>query len=53
MLTVLGGAVLSMLETDAVVMKKCQMAPVLAIAVQVLDMIRVGLQIEVIATETK
>ena len=38
-LTVLGGAVLSMLETDAVVMKKCPLTPVLAIAVQVLGMV--------------
>ena len=53
MLTVLGGAVLSMLETSAVVMKKCPLAPVLAIAVQVLGMVWVGLQIEAVATETK
>ena len=38
-LTVVGGAVLSMLDTGAVVMKKCPLAPVSAIAVQVLGII--------------
>ena len=52
-LTVLGGAVLLMLETSAVVMKKCPLAPVSAIAVQVLGMVWVGLQIEAVATETE
>ena len=52
-LTVLGGAVLLMLETSAVFMKKCPLAPVLAIAAQVLGIVWVGLQIEVVATETK
>ena len=51
--TVLGGAVLLMLETSAVVMKMRPLAPVLDIAVQVLGMVWVGLHIEVVATETK
>ena len=38
-LTVLGDAVFSMLETDAVVVKKCPLAPMLAIAVQVLGVV--------------
>ena len=48
-LTVMGGAVLSMLDTGATVMKKCPLAPVLAIAVHVLGMV----WIEAVATETK
>ena len=52
-LTVMGGAVLSMIDTGAVVMKKCPLAPVPAIAVQVLGMVWVGLQIEAVATEAK
>ena len=38
-LTVIGGAVLSILETDAVVVKKSPLASVSAIAVQVLGMV--------------
>jgi len=39
MLTVIVGAVLLMLDTGDVVMKKCPLEPVSAIAVQVLDMV--------------
>ena len=52
-LTVLVGTVLLMLETSAVVMTKCPLAPASARAVQVLGMVWVGLQIEAVATETK
>ena len=52
-MTVMGDAVLSMLDTGAVVMKKCPLAPVSAIAVHLLGMVLVGLQIEAVATETR